>query len=149
MYSVRAATAADSAFVYQLHRSTMQDYVARTWGEWNEEFQARMFSQWFEPDRFQIVVVEGQNVGLLAVERRPMELFLGTIEILPAHQNRGLGTAVISSVLAQGQAEGLPVALQVLKVNPARQLYARLGFSVVGETTTHYLMRTAIPAPPA
>jgi ribosomal protein S18 acetylase RimI-like enzyme len=35
----------------------------------------------------------------------------------------------------------LPVSLRVLKINPARQLYLRLGFSVIGETETHYWMR--------
>ena len=69
-----------------------------------------------------------------------------TIEILPEYQNRGVGSAVIRDVLAQAQAEGLPVGLQVLKVNPARRLYERLGFNVVGETATHYLMRAMIPA---
>ncbi len=149
MYSVRLATATDSAFVYHLHRSTMQDYVAQTWGEWNEDFQARMFTQWFEPSQFQIVVVDGQDVGLVSVERRPTELFLRTIEILPEYQNRGVGSAVIKAVLAQARAEAVPVSLQVLKVNPARQLYERLGFSVVGETTTHYLMQTVGLAPHA
>jgi ribosomal protein S18 acetylase RimI-like enzyme len=32
------------------------------------------------------------------------------------------------------------VTLQVLKVNPARRLYERLGFRVTGETPTHFLM---------
>ena len=32
-------------------------------------------------------------------------------------------------------------AITVLKVNPARRLYERLGFAIVGETETHYLMR--------
>ncbi len=149
MYALRLAMVADAAFVYHLHRSSMQEYVAQTWGEWNEEFQARMFTQWFEPAQFQIVVVDGQDVGIVSVERRPLELFLGTIEILPAFQRRGVGAAVIKSVLAQAQAEAVPVALQVLKVNPARQLYERLGFHVVGETTTHYLMRTVVPAAPS
>ncbi len=50
--------------------------------------------------------------------------------------------------VAQARAEGVPVALQVLKVNPARHLYERLGFSVVGETAMHCLMRTEAPVPP-
>jgi hypothetical protein len=32
----------------------------------------------------------------------------------------------------------------VLKVNPARRLYERLGLVVVGETDTHFEMRVAI-----
>lgn len=148
MYSLRPAEATDFNFVYDLHRSAMRDYVDQTWG-WDEDFQARVFKQWFDPARFQIVVVDGENVGLLSVERRLTELFLSTLEILPAYQRRGLGSEVIRSILAEAEAEQLPVALQVLKVNPARELYARLGFGVVGETPTHYLMRTPEPAAPS
>src|SRR5207248_4890163 len=36
---------------------------------------------------------------------------------------------------------GQSVGLQVLKVNPARSLYKRLGFLTTGQTATHYLMR--------
>lgn len=38
-------------------------------------------------------------------------------------------------------ARGLPTRLQVLKVNPARSLYERLGFELVEETQTHYVMQ--------
>jgi ribosomal protein S18 acetylase RimI-like enzyme len=34
-----------------------------------------------------------------------------------------------------------PIRLFVLKVNPARRLYERLGFQVLEETETHYVMR--------
>ena len=31
--------------------------------------------------------------------------------------------------------------MHVFKINPARQLYSRLGFQIVDETETHYVMR--------
>jgi ribosomal protein S18 acetylase RimI-like enzyme len=141
-FTLRAASAADAPFVYEMHRATMKDYVTQVWG-WDEAFQAEMFSKWFVPEQFQIIVLDGQDVGLLAVEQRATELFLSTIEILPAYQGRGLGAAVVRSILAQAAAARVPAALQVLKVNPARRLYERLGFSISGETATHYQMRTS------
>jgi ribosomal protein S18 acetylase RimI-like enzyme len=45
-------------------------------------------------------------------------------------------------MLDTARALNLPAALQVLKTNPAKQLYERLGFQVTGETASHYLMRT-------
>ena len=33
------------------------------------------------------------------------------------------------------------ITLRVLKVNPARGLYERLGFSVIRETETHYFCK--------
>ena len=141
MYTLRQATEADYPFLYRLHAAAMKDSVARTWG-WDEAAQQAMFRERFDPGRQQIVVVDGRDVGVLVVERRPDVLFLGQIQILPAYQRRGLGTAIITALLAGARRDGLPVALQVLKVNPARGLYERLGFAVTGETATHYLMST-------
>lgn len=148
MYALRQATDADYAFLYDLHRATMKEYVAQTWG-WDEASQAAMFKDRFDPTHYQIIVVDGRDVGSLSVERRADALDLSNVWILPAYQGRGLGTAAISAILEQARADGLPVTLGVLKVNPARRLYERLGFVITGETTTHYLMSTARPAPPA
>ena len=78
------------------------------------------------------------------MERRVNTLFLANLQILPEEQGHGLGTAIIKAILAQAYDEGISVSLQVLKVNPARHLYERLGFVVSGETTTHYLMSCTI-----
>ena len=71
-----------------------------------------------------------------------IEVFLRFIEVLPEYQNQGVGTALIKSILDEAHPTGQPVGLQVLKVNPARSLYERLGFLTTGETATHYMMRT-------
>jgi len=141
MYTLRQATEADYAFLYHLHRATMKDYVAQTWG-WDETIQADMFKDRFNPEHSQIIVVDGRDAGVLSMERRSDMLFLGNIQILPEKQGHGLGTEIIKTILAQASREGIPVTLQVLEVNPARHLYERLGFVVTGETTTHYLMST-------
>ena len=139
MFLLRQATEADYAFLYSLHTATMKEYVAQTWG-WDETIQQAMFRDKFDPGRSHIVEVNGRSVGVLSVERRPLTLFLANLQILPEAQGRGLGTAIIGTLLAQASASGTSVTLQVLKVNPARHLYERLGFVIVGETTTHYLM---------
>lgn len=143
MYTLRQATKADFAFLYHLHRATMKDYVAQTWG-WDETVQAAMFKDRFDPERSYIVVVDGRDMGVLSMERRIDTLFLGNLQILPEEQGHGLGTAIINTILAQAYDEGISVSLQVLKVNPARHLYERLGFVVSGETATHYLMSSTI-----
>ena len=140
-YSLRPATETDYAFLYALHVATLKEYVAQTWG-WDEAFQARRFRERFDPANSQIIVVDGQDVGVLAVGSGAGEVLLGNIRIAPDWQRRGLGTAVIQDVLSKAREDGLTVVLQVLKVNPARSLYERLGFVVVGETDTHYQMRT-------
>jgi hypothetical protein len=49
-------------------------------------------------------------------------------------------------MIAQGNEREIPVCLNVLKVNPARSLYERLGFRVVGgDEHRHYMER--LPGP--
>jgi ribosomal protein S18 acetylase RimI-like enzyme len=59
---------------------------------------------------------------------------LSQIQLLPSCQGQGIGERVIAALLDQARREQLPVRLSVLKGNPARRLYERLGFQMVSET---------------
>jgi GNAT superfamily N-acetyltransferase len=141
-YTLRPAAKADYDFLYRLNELTMRGYVERTWGGWDEALQRAYFRERFEPSQTQIVQAGGRDVGMLSVLDRADEICLNRVQILPDHQGRGLGTSIVRDVLAAANRRGLPVSLRVLKVNPARRLYERLGFTVTGETETHDLMRT-------
>ena len=141
MYSLRPATADDYDFLRWLHRATLREYVDQTWG-WDEYVQATLFRERFDPSRDQIVLVDGQDAGVLRVERREAEVFLASLLIAPAYQGRGVGTAILEDLKAEAARAGVPLSLQVLKVNPARRLYERRGLRVTAETATHYLMST-------
>jgi ribosomal protein S18 acetylase RimI-like enzyme len=136
---LRPATLQDADFLYRLHKAAMQHYVAQTW-KWEEAWQQQHFRQHFDPSTCQIIVSQGQAVGVLAVVRDASAVYLHNIEVLPAYQGHGLGTYLISALLAEAHHSGRPLVLQVLKVNPARHLYARLGFTITKETATHYVM---------
>jgi GNAT superfamily N-acetyltransferase len=140
-FRFRPAAESDARFIYDLRAAGLREYVAQIWG-WDDEAQAARFRDAFDPDRYQVVVVGGRDVGALSVEWRAHEVFLADIEIAPEWRGQGLGTAIITDLVIWARQLGLPVALQVLNVSPARQLYVRLGFEVIGVTPTHYLMRT-------
>ncbi|ACB77429.1 GNAT family N-acetyltransferase [Opitutus terrae] len=145
-FTLRPATAGDYAWLWELKRLTMRAYVEQTWGLWDEAAQEAFFRRSYRSDTVQLVLVNGQNAGLLHVERERSDLFLANIQIHPTFQNRGLGSAVIRTVLESAQALQLPVRLQVLQVNhAAQQLYLRLGFVVATQTPTHVVMRWMPP----
>ena len=53
-----------------------------------------------------------------------------------------MGTHLVQQVIALSEQRRIPVQLQVLKVNPARQLYERLGFRVTGgDEYRHFMER--------
>ena len=139
-YDLRPATAGDFAFLQALHIATLKEYVAQTWS-WDDVAQAARFRAGFNPETSRIVLIDGRAVGVLAVERRPDDIFITNIALLPEQQGCGLGAAIIGDVLAEAAQAGVATVLQVLRVNPARHLYERLGFAVMGETSTHYLLR--------
>ena len=145
MFTLRPATADDFDFLWRLHCATMRAYVAQTWG-WVEAQQAAHFRENFQPALLQIIVAGGQDAGMVSWTQDERGIFLRNIGVAPEHQNQGIGSAVLRHVLALAAQRGVPVPLRVLKVNPARKLYERLGFVTVGETPTHFLMSTK-PSP--
>jgi ribosomal protein S18 acetylase RimI-like enzyme len=139
-YSLRPATDSDYDFLYQLKVTCLKEYITATWG-WDETFQKEHFASHFDPQKSQIIMVNGEDVGELSVQDLVDELFLSRILIQPAYQGRGLGTALIQNLQNQAAAKKVPLSLQVLTVNPAYRLYRRLGFQVVERSNTHYLMK--------
>lgn len=120
----------------------MRPYVEQTWGAWDDIAQEDFFRRSYRSDAVQVVVVDGCDAGLLHVEREPAEIFLANIQMHPSFQNRGLGTAIVRTVIDSARQLRLPIRLQVLRVNQnARRLYERLGFIVSHETPTHIIMR--------
>jgi ribosomal protein S18 acetylase RimI-like enzyme len=140
IYTLRQATASDYSLIYQLHIEAMRDVVTRQYG-WNEAIVSAMFREWFDPTMIRLILVDDQPAGFLAVRYDLLEVDLSNIEIAPAYQGRGLGTAAVRAVLDDAQKRGQPVRLSVLKINRARRLYERLGFATFDETENHYRMR--------
>ena len=141
---MRPATQNDFDFLYALHVATMKDYVDQTWG-WNDAFQEMRFRETFDPEDTRIITLDGRDIGMVATQARDADVFLALIEIQPEHQRQGIGAAIIQEIIATGIRMKKPVFLHVLRANPARSLYERLGFSVVAETPTHLHMRTTLP----
>jgi len=138
-WSLRQATAQDEELLYEAHRAAMRDHVEAVWG-WEEVDQRSRFHASFDPDRISVVISSGRVLGLLRVDDRGQELFLASIELAPEARRSGLGSEIIHSVLDEAAQRRVPVRLQVFRQNPARRLYERLGFRVVGETPTHIEM---------
>ena len=144
MYSLRPAAQDDFEFLYCLHVITMREYIETTWG-WQEAWQQEHFTRKFDPARRQIIQIAGQDAGVLTVEWRDNELYIGLIELLPEFQGIGIGTAVITDICTQAHQQNHLVSLHVLKTNdPARRLYERLGFTIVADEEIRYKM-TCMP----
>ncbi len=146
--ALRPATPADSDFCYRLHKAAMGEYITALWG-WDEQLQREYQARAFSPGRWQIITAGGTDVGMIDVVRRPGEIFLGRIEILPAYQGRGIGTRLIGALIGEAHRLGQDLVLEVFAVNRrARALYRRLGLretAVHGEGNRKISMRSTPP----
>jgi GNAT superfamily N-acetyltransferase len=118
----------------------MREYVEQTWG-WNEEFQKASFVEHLPWQRFQIIAIGPIAVGGACILESPACIQLEMIIIDQRFQRKGVGSDFLADLLFRARQERRSVALRVLKVNPARTLYQRLGFVVVGEDAETIEMR--------
>ncbi len=137
---MRQATVRDSKFAFQVKKTTMGEHVRRVWG-WDEDEQRRLHRRRFAAQAFQVVVVDGDNAGVLALSYEPDCLRVNQLLVLPEYQGRGVGTACMERVFEDAARRRLPVRLQVLKVNRrATGFYGRFGFGAVAEDDAHIRM---------
>lgn len=139
-YSLRPFELRDAPALYAIHRAAMGDYVVRQWGPWDEALQKPFFQERIDAGLMHAIEVDGGVVGVYEWELRDDALIVVNLEIAPWLQGLGIGTAILRDAQRQAGERGLPVTLQVLKFNPARLLYERLGFRETGETGSHILM---------
>ena len=87
-----------------------------------------------------IIVTDGFDVGWVNVRREETRIEIYDIYIQPEHQNKGIGSLVVQEIIEEARRKSVVFALVVLKVNPARRFYEKLGMICMGENQTHYFM---------
>jgi GNAT superfamily N-acetyltransferase len=69
------------------------------------------------------------------------EFFVAQMFVDGPFQRRGIGTEVVKRLIAEANSLNLAVRLNVVRINPARRLYERLGFQVTGEDDRKFYMK--------
>lgn len=67
-----------------------------------------------------------------------------SIALLPAYRGQGIGTALLSALIAQLHGRYSALSLSVDPLNPAMHLYERLGFTTIGAVGTSLTMRKVL-----
>ena len=102
--------------------------------------QKQTYSQEFPNADNDIVLLDGEPVGRLLIDRKPDHLFGVDILLLPDRRTHGIGTVLLNRLFGECAQRGVPFRLSVARGNPAVRLYERLGCRVEGENETHILM---------
>ncbi len=138
---LRKAALEDYDFVRSVHHRTMQGYVEDFFGSWDQDYQDQRFARNYKIEEARIIAHDGMDVGWLARRDLPQDIILTEFYIASEHQNRGTGTQVLRVLSAEARQKNKNFSLGVLKNNPARRLYEREGFKVIGENDYKFHMK--------
>jgi len=138
---LRAARSEDYAFALGLYVETIKPYTV-AFMPWVNAVENARFARLWAPADSRIITLDGQDIGWVEASDTGAEIFLKQFYLHPALQRQGIGTDVMRRLIAEWQAR--PIVLTVLKNNPARRLYERLGFAVTGETDMKFMMRREV-----
>lgn len=142
MVSRRHATDADRAWLERLRRAVYAPLFDATWGGWDEARHQRHFAASWERGGIELVEVDGETIGMIQLRELDDGVEVSEIQILPEHQNQGLGTRLLAEVIERAREQGRDVVLRSGRKNSrAHALFARLGFQETERTETHVHMR--------
>ena len=151
---LRPAESGDREFLYRVYASTRTEELAVVpWDEAQKEAflrsqfdaQSRWYHEHYTRATYEVVLVDGEPAGRLYLHRGENEIRIVDIALLPEHRGNGVGTALLSDILAEADAAGKRLTIHVERFNPALRLYERLGFSVA-EDKGAYLFLERPPA---
>jgi ribosomal protein S18 acetylase RimI-like enzyme len=147
--SFRSICDADLPFLAQVYASTRTEELAVVpWSDAQKaafldmQFRAQHvhYQQHYPAAEWLVMLRAGEPVGRLYVGRFDHEHCVIDIAFLPAHRRQGLGTALMRDLLDEAAAAGKPLRIHVEKNNPARHLYARLGFRPIADRGVYDLL---------
>jgi ribosomal protein S18 acetylase RimI-like enzyme len=146
---VRPALADDWPFVYQLVRELLYDQLAaRLWdsaipGLLDLQVRTKLaaYASAYPRADHGIIMLDEAAVGRLLVDRSREYHRLVDITIAPRHRSAGIGTRLVLGLCMEAELMGKSLRLNVSVTNPrAAALYRRLGFRVIEDLETDWLM---------
>ena len=106
------------------------------------------FTRQWRLTEVRIITVAGEDVGWLQTALVDDAVFLGQFYLDGRFQRQGIGGGVMHLLIEEATQAQKAVTLGVVKINPARRLYERLGFRVTHEDQHKVYMRRE-PGPKA
>jgi len=141
-YLLKPAAMGHYDFIYHVKKLTLKEHIEKIWG-WDEEYQQNDFRECFIPEKNKIIVSENEDIGYLEINEEDNIVYIVELEILPEYQGRGIGSSIISDIVEYAGASQKRVRIGCFKINRgAKRVYERLGFKVIEETETHYILES-------
>ena len=134
----------DFELAFEIKKQALGPHVAKQWG-WDDTVQRRFHQEHWNERELLAIQLGGIDVGTVWIKKFEDHWRFGEFFILPEYQNKGIGSYILSKVIADAEQTPLPIRLEYLKWNPVASLYERKGFHRIGENETHYFMEKSEP----
>ena len=138
-WALRAVATTDIEPLADLRAMVMRPDLERL-GRYDEHRVRQRLRDSLSPQHTSIILVDGGFAGSITLRPSDDRQWLEHFYLAPHCQGRGLGSAILRSILEQTDAQGATVSLNVLQGSAARRLYERHGFVMESEDPVDVFM---------
>jgi GNAT superfamily N-acetyltransferase len=122
----------------------MREHLERVF-RYNPCRARRIFREHFDEPGLRRIMIGPELAGCVGFRIGEAEIKLDSFYLASRFHNRGMGTEILKALLAEADALGLPIELDVLRGSPADRFYLRHGFVKQGEDDIEANFRRAVP----
>ncbi len=126
-------TQSDADLLVSIRIAAMRESLERL-GRFNPQRARERFLASFEPALCRFIETDDARVGFFLVRPQPDHWHLDHLYILPEHQARGIGAAVLRQIIADADSQGMPIRLGALRGSQSNDFYRRHGFEQTDES---------------
>ncbi|WP_245841393.1 GNAT family N-acetyltransferase [Paraburkholderia ribeironis] len=126
-------THSDAEALVQIRIEAMRESLERI-GRFDPRRARDRFLSSFDPAFCRFVMVDGVSVGFVLAKLTDDHLALEHLYIVPEHQGKGIGSAVLDSIFADADCRSIPVRVGALRDSDSNRFYQQNGFSKIEET---------------
>lgn len=149
MIQLRPVQEKDNLFIETVYRTIREDELNLT--NWPEQ-QKRAFiimqsmaqldeyKKKYPGASFQIILYKKKPAGRFYAWENDNEIRLIDITLLPLFRGKGIGTFLLQDLIKKSNKVQKKISLHVEPINPALQLYLRLGFVYIKNNGRHCYM---------
>ncbi len=147
--SFQAMSDDDMAFLSELYRTTRWQEVQQA--PWTDEQRKAFLHQQFTaqhqhylshyPKAQKLLIMQNQQaIGRIYLDRDADSICLIDVALLPTHQDRGIGTALLKELLSEAEMSQKKVMIHVENFNPAYRWYVKHGFQQIEDKGVYQYM---------
>jgi len=118
---------ADFEPLLALRIDVMREHLERVF-RYKPSRARRIFREHFDEPGMRLILLGGERIGCVGFRHEPECLKIDSFYLERRFHNSGLGTAILKVLLAEADASGKPVRLEVLTGSKADRFYLRHGF---------------------